>query len=378
LTHNEKNSDGKEKPLILFSALDWGLGHTTRSIPLVRELLQQGLKVIVACNSTQKQILEKEIYGLEFIHLEGYGLKYGRNRLTTRIKIMLQAKKILTRIKGENQWLASFLTENPVKAVISDNRYGLFAPGIPCMLITHQLQVKTGFGTFPDKLVQLFLSEYINKFTECWIPDFKNETNLAGKLSHPSRPPRLPVRYIGCLSRFKDCKLLSHSTESNDLLIILSGPEPQRTILEDKVVRQLKAQKRKAVLVRGLPAERGKLEDIEGLQIFNYLAADKLNELICNSRLIICRSGYTSIMDILKLRKKMIVVPTPGQAEQEYLASHLSGRKLAAKMQQNKFSIEAALQIAEGFKFEFIEENMEAYKEVIKDFALQITSSNQS
>jgi UDP-N-acetylglucosamine transferase subunit ALG13 len=160
-------------------------------------------------------------------------------------------------------------------------------------------------------------------------------------------------------------------------LIILSGPEPQRTIFEDKIVKQLKAHTRNAVLVRGLPAEGGKMEDIEGLRIFNYMAADQLNELICNSGLIICRSGYTSVMDMLKLRKKMVVVPTPGQAEQEYLASHLSGRRLAVAMQQNNFSIEAAVQIAAGFNFQLIEENMEAYKEVIKDFALQIMR-NQS
>lgn len=332
---------GKEKPLLLFSALDWGLGHVTRSIPLIRQFREQGWEVIVACDSTQKKIFEAEIYGLRFVELAGYGVLYSSSRTATRLKLLLQLPKILTKIKKERVWLNNFLATHPVKMVVSDNRYGLSHPSVTSVFITHQLRVITGFGDFFDRLLQRFLYKYINKFSECWVPDHETD-GLAGKLSHPIHKPNIPVKYIGSISRLSICKPAnflredinasinniqqrSHNEFKYKYCVILSGPEPQRTILESIINKEFKNIKN-TIVVRGIPG-------------VNYVSTSELNKIICESEIIICRSGYTSMMDLIKLKKKIIVVPTPGQSEQEYLAQYLSGKNYVAMVNQDNFSL---------------------------------------
>jgi UDP-N-acetylglucosamine:LPS N-acetylglucosamine transferase len=347
---------GKEKPLLLFSALDWGLGHVTRSIPLIRQFQDQGWEIIVACDSTQKKIFETEIYGLRFAELEGYGIQYSSSKTGTRLRLLLQIPKILIKIKKEKVWLSSFLANNPVKMVVSDNRYGFFHPSVTSIFITHQLHVITGLGSFFDRLLQKFLYKFINKFSECWVPD--NEINgLAGKLSHPIHKPNIPLKYIGCISRLSICEpanplhgrggLARHNDTHNASVrqgrggftykycIILSGPEPQRTILESILTKKLKNINNK-IIIGGIPG-------------INYVSTKELNKLICSSEIIICRSGYTSMMDLIKLKKKIIVIPTPGQTEQEYLAKYLSEKKLCITINQKDLLLHNFLSDTEIF-----------------------------
>lgn len=305
----------KEKPLLLYSALDWGLGHTTRSIPLIKRLLEQGARVIVACNSTQKKIFQAELSGVTYVDLFGYDIKYGRSRPRTILKLMLQIPKILIRIKSENRWLNEFLCENRVDGVISDNRYGLNNDKIPCVLMTHQLRIISGFGDGVDSIIQKLLYRYINRFTEGWVPDNK-ENGLAGKLSHPNRLPAIPVKYIGLLSRMK---LYENVEIKYKYCFILSGPEPQRSIFEKSIIDHLPE---RSIIIRGLPTDQSPLKI--NATVINYADAELLNTIVCESETIVCRPGYTSMMELISLKKKIIVIPTPGQTEQEYLAKYLS------------------------------------------------------
>ena len=368
MVQNEKINSSKEKPLCLISPLDWGLGHTTRCIPLIRELLKYGASVIVACNSTQKKLLSPEFPEIAFVHLDGYGLKYGRNKFFTAFLITLQAPKILIKIKKENIWIHQFLLKTPVNAVISDNRYGFFARKTPSVFITHQLFILTGAGNIINRMVHWFTYRFISRFSECWVPDFKNGSTVAGKLSHPSLLPAVPTHYIGCLSRF----IHLPAPLLYERLIILSGPEPQRTILEENILEQLQNLPGRSALVRGLPGNDNPAPQIEGVLIINHAGAEQLNLLIESSSLIISRSGYTSIMDLLKLKKKMILIPTPGQQEQEYLGKYLHSKKWALSFDQKNFSIAAAEQQARHFDFQFFEEDMELYKERVKKFVMSI------
>lgn len=336
----EKINIVKEKPLLLFSPLDWGLGHTFRSIPLIRQYLSRGYKIIVACNSTQKAILQPELPEVGFVDIFGYGIRYGGSGPATKLKILLQLPKILTRIKAENRWLTSFLKESAVDLVVSDNRYGMYSTLVPSVIITHQLRVRTGFGGVADRIIQRFLYRWINRFSECWVPDLE-ENGFAGELSHPAVMPGIAVKYIGLLSRFEmPC---SNTPYEFKFCIILSGPEPQRTIFERIIIGQLKGFKEKTVLLRGLPLENELLPPMEEVTIFNYAGTAQLQELICKSEYVICRAGYTSIMDLIKLDKKMILVPTPGQTEQEYLASYLSLKDIARCYTQDEFSMNVIL-----------------------------------
>ncbi len=340
---------GKEKPLLLFSALDWGLGHVTRSIPIIREFQKKGWEVIVACDSTQKGIFKAEIYGLRFAELSGYDIKYSSSRAGTRLKLLLQIPKILIKIKKEKFWIKRFLAENRVKMVVSDNRYGFRHPSVDSVLITHQLYVITGFGSFADRMLQRFLYKYINKFSQCWIPDY--ETNgLAGKLSHPLYKPNIPIKYIGCLSRLSTCATTNLISEVESgfkykYCILLSGPEPQRTILESIITEQFK-NVNDTVIIRGIPR-------------VNYVSASELNKIICESEIVICRSGYTSMMDLIKLKKKIIVIPTPGQSEQEYLAEYLSEKNYIASINQDKLSFESIQNIMTDFQPQYYSEEID-------------------
>ena len=376
LSTNWKFQDCKEKPLLLFSCLDWGLGHTTRSVPLIKEFLILGCDLIVACNSIQKAILQPEFPQVMFVELRGYNLKYGKTGTLTRFKILLQLRKILIAIKFEKRWVESFLAQNNVKALISDNRYGFYHAKLPSIIITHQLGIRSGFGRLADKVSQNFIYKLIGQFTACWVPDHKKDNILAGILSHPALLPALPVQYIGPLSRFNACN--APPEKKFDLLIIISGPEPQRSILEKLMLEQSAGiSSKKIAMVRGLPEENTIL-NASSISVFNHFDALRLNELICASDLVVCRPGYTTIMDMMKLKKKMIVIPTPGQPEQEYLAKYLSEKGYVLQFTQDEFNLQHALRKAANFTFNQIDASMDEYKVVLKDFVAKVSSLSPS
>lgn len=347
----------REKPLVLLSPLDWGLGHTTRCIPLIRELVRLQCGVIIACSPTQQKLLELEFQSLTFFIAPFSPPVYGRTKTSTIIRLLFQMPKILTLIKRENRWLRQFLSSNPVDAIISDNRFGLYASGIPCIFITHQVNIKTGLGAVLDSLARRINKRYIKKFSECWIPDYEGENSMAGDLADANDYTR-----IGGLSRFEITNCHEYETNGHELLIILSGPEPQRSILEKKLIESLTDYNGRVVLVRGLPGENELPEVPAGVQVFNHRPAAELNKLICCAFMVISRCGYTTVMDLLKLKKKCILIPTPGQAEQEYLAKHLYSSKLAYTVTQQKFSFAKDMRAAENFPSRKPAFSMEEYK----------------
>jgi len=359
------------KPVVLLAPLDWGLGHTVRCIPIIQELLKQKCDVLVACNSKQKQFLYRENASITFIHLEGYNIKYGKSRLQTLFKIFLQTPKMLIKVNRERTWLKKFLLQTRVDAVISDNRYGFVSSELPSIFITHQLRPISGTGPLVDGFIQKVLYYYINKFGVCWIPDWiSTEINAGGKLSHPEKLPGVPIKYIGCLSRFEK-SVSSPGFGMNTLLIILSGPEPQRTVLENLIVGQLKTGTLNAVLVRGV-FDNSSIASSDNIIVLNNASSIELNALICNSDIIVGRSGYTTVMDILKLGKKSILIPTPGQAEQEYLATYLHEKKFIYAMDQKTFCLKTALEKIKVFPFQNITTSMEQYKPIIETFVASL------
>lgn len=352
------------KPRILVAPLDWGLGHTTRCIPIISKLLQQNCEVIVAAESAGKILLQKEFPNLHFLELKGYRMRYSKNKFWLPVILLLQFPKLIYRIYAENSWLKKIVEELKIDAVISDNRLGLSHKKISCVYITHQLQIKTG-NRFTERIAQKIHYHFINKYTTCWVPDMAGADNLAGSLSHPALLPKTPVVYLGPLSRFekKDLGI------KYGLCILLSGPEPQRTAFENIALSELKKFSGKTILIRGLP---GKTLGIElnnpDIDIKNHLTATELNEVLLQSELIICRSGYTTIMDLVKLQKKALLVPTPGQTEQEYLGLYLQKRQLFPCLGQKHFSFTDVLAITDSFPYYISGISQTEYRNVIEDF----------
>ena len=123
-----------------------------------------------------------------------------------------------------------------------------------------------------------------------------------------------------------------------DIMVLLSGPEPQRTLLEDKLMKELNSFDGKILFVKGVVDDHQVLNEEGQFTICNFMETKDLEKTINQSKLVIARSGYSTIMDLAKLRKKAFFIPTPGQYEQEYLASYLQDLKLAPYCKQEDFN----------------------------------------
>ncbi|MEP6948797.1 MAG: glycosyltransferase family protein [Ginsengibacter sp.] len=371
MINDEKIDIDPAKPRILIAPLDWGLGHATRCIPIINELIEQNCEVVIAADRAPLFLLKKEFPGIVFLRVKGYEIKYSRNRKWLPFKLLLQFPKIIFSIRKENAWLEKVINEYLVDAVISDNRFGFYSKKIPCVYITHQLYIKTG-NVFSEKIAQKIHNYFIKKYIKCWVPDFK-ENSLAGELSHPANVPSNVV-YIGPLSRFDK---INDVAKIYNLLISLSGPEPQRTIFEKMILAQLKTYKKKVLLIRGLPGENKKLQaDPEFIEIVNHLSAEELNKAFQQSGIIICRSGYSTIMDLVKLGKNAVLVPTPGQREQEYLSDYLMEKRYFYSVRQNNFSLETTIDHASSFPFIDHASSGSNYKKVVGEFVRSLRTGN--
>lgn len=305
---------------VLIAPLDWGLGHATRCIPIIKAFQLLQYEVIIAADGPGAKLLNNEFPDLKVVHLEGYHIQYASTAKRLPWKIFFQVPKILSSIKKEHAWLNKIIDKEKIDLVISDNRYGLCTNKVPCIFITHQLLIKTPFK-FLGKVIQRINYHFINHFSVCWVPDNAGENNVAGILSHPSALPKIPVHYLGILSRMQVQK-----TESIrfDNCFLISGPEPQRTLLEEKIVQMLPMLSGSAVIVRGLPNGGNSLVVPSNTKVFEHLSTSEMAMVISSSNLIVCRSGYTTVMELIGMRKNALLIPTPGQTEQEYLASKLA------------------------------------------------------
>ena len=356
------------KTRVLVAPLEWGLGHATRCIPVINELIRLNCEVFIGAEDASQALLQKEFPQLTFLQLRGYRMQYSRKKYWLPLKIVFQFPKMIWSIYNEHQWLKKIIKERAIEAVISDNRFGLYHSSVPCIYITHQLTIKTG-NRFTEWLAQKIHYHFINKYSACWVPDAPGEINLAGTLSHPNRFPKTPVQYIGPLSRFEK----NGAEKKYDIVVIISGPEPQRTIFENVLFKAVENYDGKCLFIRGLP------EDVQmhpdsyrdanmQIEVHNHLSAVELNNAIEQSALVISRSGYTTVMDLVKLQHKAILIPTPGQTEQEYLAKNLMSKKIIYCVEQNNFSLQEELKKQTGFAFSFPSVNQDEYKVVIEKF----------
>lgn len=318
----------------LFSPLDWGLGHTTRSIPLLKKLENEGHVIVIACEpgSASERVLKQTFPQAEFLVLKGYEISYAKKQKWFAWKILRQIPKIMAAISNEKKQVAAWCKQRRFDCILSDNRYGFYCKGVRSVFITHQLKI-VAHNTLLEKIIQQLNYRYINHFCECWVPDFEGDNNLAGKLSHPEKLPAIPVKYIGALSRLKKLE----REKKYDFLILLSGPEPQRTVLENNFLQIKNQFNEQILLIRGLPNEAVEpAASTENFTIKNYCGEDELSEAIAQSEIVIARSGYSTVMDVFCLEKKAIFIPTPGQTEQEYLAGTLIDKGFAFTFPQDE------------------------------------------
>lgn len=320
---------------ILVCPLNWGLGHATRCIPIIRALRAEGHIPVIGTSGRALYLLQQEFPELEFVHLPDYQITY-QKRGSFALKILTSAPTIIKKIQEEQEHLRELVRNKKIDGVISDNRFGLYSDEVPTVFMTHQVMVKAPAG---EKILFKFNKRFIEKYDECWIPDFEGPENLSGDLAHRF-PKSFNHKYIGPLSRFAPRG--ANPDPKYQVLALISGPEPQRSLFEDIVVRQMEELGLKGVVVRGI-TEQQKTERRGEIDFYNYCTSNDLEELIYQSELVVSRSGYTTIMDLCVSGKKAVFCPTPGQTEQEYLAKDLDDKKLVPYFEQSEFDLKTAM-----------------------------------
>jgi uncharacterized protein (TIGR00661 family) len=328
----------KKRKTILICPLDWGLGHASRCVPLINQFLSDGHEVIIGADKNPFAFLKQEFPALKTVVIPGHEINYGEKG--SSLKLFYESVKFFNFIKEEHAFIDKIIEDNNIDMLVSDNRYGLWSKKVKSIIITHQLFVKAPLG---EKLAHQKIEKLVNNFDECWIPDIAGEGNLSGELSH-LKLIKVKHKFIGALSRFPLYDLSNSIKAEYDVIAILSGPEPQRTIFEKLVIEQIKKYKLKAVVVRGLPCHESDVRSQDsGIKTFNHLSTPLLEKYILKSKLVVCRSGYSSIMDLSALGKKAILVPTPGQTEQEYLANYHLEQGNFYSQRQDEFDLEKGL-----------------------------------
>ncbi|MEI7980558.1 MAG: glycosyltransferase family protein [Bacteroidota bacterium] len=340
----------KKTGKVLICPLDWGIGHATRCIPVIRALQDSGYHIIAAASGRSLQFLKKECPEISVVEFPGTRVNYPENNRLT-LRMFRLAPVFLAGIWKEHRTIKKLVSKFNPDLIISDNRYGCWHRGITSVFMTHQLDIQVPRGIrFLKRPLNLINHWFIRKYDECWIPDFEPHKGLAGILSHPVKLPS-NARYIGILSRFSAYpELLREMDESViDLVVMLSGPEPQRTILEKKILGFLDNIKLRVILIQGITEKEESQVVNERIHIFSHLETEKMARVIQRTSMIICRSGYSSIMDIVTLGKRAVFIPTPGQTEQEYLARYLLEKKIFFSMNQNDFDLVYALEMSVNF-----------------------------
>ncbi len=311
-------------------------------MPLIDLLLQKNHRVLIAGNGDSFFLLKEQYPNLTFFELPGYNISYavGKN---AAFHALLQTPKILKTIAAENKEIASIAQQENIDLIISDNRYGVRNENIKSIFICHQiaLQAPNSLRFMNPIFLKLHLRQ-IHKFDALWIPDEENKTNLSGKLSH-GISFKIPHTFIGIQSRFSNfVKTISFIDELEfEILVVLSGPEPQRSFLETELKKKLNNRSVKVLLIKGKTTEQ-KIETENNITTINYLNTNDLFTALQKAQTIICRSGYSTVMDLAVLGKKAILIPAEGQTEQEYLAETLSQKKYAVLCKQNTLDIEKA------------------------------------
>ncbi len=349
----------KKKLNILICPLEWGLGHAARMIPVAGKLLRMNHNVFIASGEDHLNLFREELPGLNYIDFPGFSPGYSRY-LPQYIVLLFKTPLLLFHIFREHYRLKRIINDYAIDAVISDNRFGLWNRKIRTAYITHMPLIP-----FPKpfqfmEFIGICLHRMIiRNYSLCFIPDLPGEINLTGRLSHGRRLPG-NVRYTGILSRFQDPiqPLTGDPLPIKHNTVILSGPEPQRSIFRKAILKLLRDEKTITLILEGRPGKGNEIRMAGNFAFCNHLASPEMKQVILSSEKIITRAGYSTIMELISLNRSALLVPTPGQTEQEYLGEYLSSKGLFSSCpQKNLKRIHSPEYVAEDWPAEFIEQS---------------------
>lgn len=327
----------------LIAPLDWGLGHATRCIPIARALLRRGQDVLVAASGAPAALLRKELPDVRIVPIVNYNMRYGASVAGLYARFPFMLARVVVCAGRERRQTKRIVAENRIDTIISDNRFGCRSSDAYNVYLTHQMRIRlpAGFGRL-ERVLAATHRRVVEKYDILWIPDVPGENNLTGALTAPDVLPERH-RFVGPLSRFSITPDVRLREAPLDLLVMLSGPEPQRSLFEHRIRQELAAFKGRAVVLLGKPGV-SRDRQIDGrVTYLTHVSGERTQALLLSAKAIVCRAGYTSIMELVALRRSAVLVPTPGQTEQEYLARRLAGQGRFVACEQRELRLAAAL-----------------------------------
>ena len=320
---------------ILISPLNWGLGHASRLIPIIEYFLENNKNVFIIGNGESFKLLSERFPNCKSLYLFAPKMKYGRRKAIS-FNYILSAILLVFNVFIERRKVSKIIKNYNIDTIISDNRPGVFSKNVKSIYISHQVNVFTKEkNNLCSKILTNIHKKIIQKYDCCWVPD-NFDSEFAGRMSE--NPSKLNLKYIGILSRFQNFAnySLKQDSKTYEIVAIVSGPEPQRSIFENIVLDKLRKENINSLIIRGLPQSKEVLENEANIDFLNHCSDSDFYNYLKKAKLIICRSGFSSILDMLVFNKNVIILPTPGQPVQEYLARRLNSKYNFISLQQEE------------------------------------------
>ena len=328
---------------ILFGVFDWGLGHATRDTPIIKELLKKNEVHIISTGRALKILKDNFKTKCKYYDVPSLYPIYTKTKTNIfQIDFALAIPNIIKSLKSAREKSKDIINKG-FDIVISDCRYDVYDTPKNSYLINHQLRFKTILGA--ERLTEKWLANRMEKYKYVLVPDFPKK-NLTGRLSHELRYfPKNKVKYLGILSHIKKSNL----KQDIDYFFSLSGPERTRIELEKNILFQIDKLKGKIVIAGGNPDVESK-EISKNIEFHSFLNKNEQEKFMNRAKFLIIRSGYTTLMEIVELDKKALLIPSPGQTEQEYLADYYEEQGYFHHVHQNKLNLKEDIKISSKFK----------------------------
>jgi len=334
---------------VLVSPLSWGLGHATRDLPIIRYLLERGHRVTIAASDRALALLEREAPECDFERLPDYPPPYSAGKHFVP-KFVAMAPAMLWAIEVESVRVRRLLRRRRFDLIVSDNRFRVRSRHVPSFVITHQLRFMTppGLEAF-ERLTEFFNYVYLHPFDRIIVPDAADPVaNLSGRLSHdlPYLRRSRRVYYAGPLASVRRMDV----AQDVDLFISISGPEPPRTQLERTILRKVRQIEGDRIVVALGKPEVKETRHIDGrVEVHGFLDRARQQEMLNRARFVVCRSGYTTVMELAELGRKALFIPTPGQTEQVYLGRYYEERGYFHTVDQYELDLAPDIEAAKAY-----------------------------
>jgi len=328
---------------IIYGVCSWGLGHATRSLPVIRKLIKEQHTLTVISNGRSLELLKKELgENVEFVDIPDYPMLVSENTRQFLAKSIVYWPVFIKRIEDGLSQLQTVLNKKQYDCIISDARYDMYSKKISSFFISHQMRIMNPLRIkMFESAMERFNLFFFKRFVGVMVPDYK-EDNLSGDLSHHLRRiDENRIHYVGVLSDFKKRSI----RKDIDYLISISGPEPPRSFLEEKLTSQIPKLEGNVVITLG-KAEDYSIIKKKHLTTYSFVTKELREELLNKAKLVVSRSGYSTIMDVAVVGTKALFIPTPGQIEQEYLSQYHNTRGTFYSVSQDTIDLTSDVKVA--------------------------------